>query len=77
MFNATFRALLCLGLLLQMTGVLNAQSGEGLLVLDAGEPRQVITAYAQDQVINFQHLKKAIYCTEYRLPQDSGRNIFS
>ncbi len=58
MFNATFRALLCLGLLLQMTGVLNAQSGEGLLVLDAGEPRQVITAYAQDQVINFQHLKK-------------------
>ncbi len=60
MYHYTFRLryLSCLILALTIFGSLKAQTGTGLIVLDANVQRQVVTAYAQDQTVNLQHLKK-------------------
>ena len=58
MHNSTLRIFASFVLTIGIFGSLAAQTGEGLIVLDATVQRQVITAYAPDQTINFHHLKK-------------------
>lgn len=58
MQNSTFRTLASFVLTIGIFGSLAAQTGEGLIVLDATDQRQVVTAYGQDQTINFYKLKK-------------------
>ncbi len=58
MHNSTLRTLTSFVLTIGIFGSLAAQTGEGLIVLDATDQRQVVTAYAADQTINFFKLKK-------------------